>query len=246
MLRCIPGPVVITAGFIQKLPTQLVAAFRATLEEIQDASLLLHVVDASHTSAAAQVDAVNKVLKELDVVNVPTITVWNKVDACANPAAVAAVASRREGTVCVSALTGGGIDELLAAVGTRLEQAMVLVKVLIPYSQGDLVDEVHRSGVVKCAEYTEHGTEVEAHVPPGLAARLAPLRTDVTLSNGASNGSSFAVGRDGDEEVGWDSEEDEVLEFSPEEEAMLSLVFSDEDGDAVETEEDIEEGWVVS
>jgi len=71
----------VSVGFIQKLPTQLVAAFRATLEEIRDASLLLHVVDVSHPSAAAQVDAVNKVLKELEVVNVPSITVWNKVRA---------------------------------------------------------------------------------------------------------------------------------------------------------------------
>jgi len=67
-----------TVGFIQRLPTQLIAAFRATLEEIKDASLLLHVVDASHPNAAAQVDAVNKVLDELEVQNIPTLTVWNK------------------------------------------------------------------------------------------------------------------------------------------------------------------------
>jgi len=67
-----------TVGFIQSLPTQLIAAFRATLEEIKDASLLLHVVDASHPNAAAQVDAVNKVLDELEVQNIPTLTVWNK------------------------------------------------------------------------------------------------------------------------------------------------------------------------
>ena len=67
------------AGFIQKLPTQLVAAFRATLEEIKDASLLLHCVDVSHPNAAAQIEAVNAVLEELGVQNIPTLTVWNKV-----------------------------------------------------------------------------------------------------------------------------------------------------------------------
>lgn len=201
------------------MPTQLVAAFRATLEEIRDASLLLHVVDASHPSAAAQVDAVNKVLKDLEVVNVPTITVWNKVrlrlfivilfsifscqnrgaviisyinsifpsffsfslvqvDACADPVAVEAVASRRDGTVCVSALTGRGVESLLGQTAARLEEAMIPVQVLIPYSQGDLVDEIHRCGVVKATEYTAEGTEVCAHVPPSLASRLAVLAVD--------------------------------------------------------------------
>ncbi|KAL4857010.1 GTPase HflX [Chlorella vulgaris] len=165
-----------TVGFIQKLPTQLVAAFRATLEEIKEASLLLHVVDVSHPSAAAQIDAVNGVLADLGVENVPTLNVWNKVDACADPAVVRAVAERREQTVCVSGLTGEGLSELMERVSAKLQDSMVAVHVLIPYSQGELVDEIHRTGVVGSAEFGAAGTEVRAHVPLPLAQRLQPLR----------------------------------------------------------------------
>jgi GTP-binding protein HflX len=173
-----------TVGFIQKLPTQLVAAFNATLEEIKDAQLLLHVVDASHPSAAAQVDAVNSVLKDLGVINVPTLTVWNKLDACADPEAVAAVASRREGTVVVSGLSGEGVENLLGAVSTRLQNSMKSVRVLIPYAQGDLVEEIHRCGVVDEMEYTEGGALMQAHVPPNLASKLELLFIDLNNSNG--------------------------------------------------------------
>lgn len=161
-----------TVGFIQKLPTQLVAAFRATLEEIKDATMLLHVVDVSHPSAAAQVDAVNKVLEELEVRNIPTFTVWNKVDACANPDAVMDVASRRDGTVCISARECVGINDLLDMCSLQLQKAMVRMFVQIPYTHGDLVDEVHRAGVVLREEFTAIGTVLESHVPPTLAGRL--------------------------------------------------------------------------
>lgn len=171
-----------TVGFIQKLPTQLVAAFRATLEEIKDATLLLHVVDASHPSAAAQVDAVNKVLDDLEVQNIPSLTVWNKIDACANPEAVMSVANRRRETVCVSATESYGIDDLLDAIIEQLQKKMVQMNVLIPYTQGDLVDEIHRSGVVLREEYTEHGTMMHVHVPRQLAGRLESLHMDQLLT----------------------------------------------------------------
>eukprot|EP00889_Picochlorum_renovo_P004887 jgi/Picre1/31917/NNA_007265.t1 len=135
-----------TVGFIQKLPTQLVAAFRATLEEIKDATMLLHIVDASHPSAAAQVDAVNSVLEDLEVKNVPSLTVWNKIDACANPEAVMNVASRRQGTVCVSATENIGMGDLMDAIMEKLQKAMIPMSVRIPYSKGDLVDEIYRAG----------------------------------------------------------------------------------------------------
>ncbi|PSC70039.1 GTP-binding hflX [Micractinium conductrix] len=165
-----------TVGFIQKLPTQLVAAFRATLEEIRDAALLLHVVDVSHPSAPAQIDAVNQVLEELGVGNLPTLHVWNKVDACADPDVVRAVAGRREATVCISGLTGEGLPDLLERISAKLADSMVGVHVLIPYAQGELVDEIHRTGVVSSAEFGAAGTEVRAHVPLALAQRLGPLR----------------------------------------------------------------------
>lgn len=206
-----------TVGFIQKLPTQLVAAFRATLEEIKEAALLLHVVDASHPSAAAQVDAVNSVLKELGVINVPTLTVWNKLDACADPDAVAAVASRREGTVCVSGLSGDGIENLLGAVSTRLQNTMKSIRVLVPYAQGDLVEEIHRCGVVDEMEYTEAGALIQAHVPPNLASKLGPLIVDGGRDGvfGQQRDEDFGIvlGSNGSSvEDGWTEEELEELE----------------------------------
>jgi len=174
-----------TVGFIQKLPTQLVAAFRATLEEIKDASVLLHIVDASHPSAAAQVDAVNKVLEDLEVTNVPTLTVWNKLDACANPHAVKDVARRRKSTVCVSATERIGIEELLDMVVHQLQKAMIPLFVRIPYNKGDLVDEIHRSGVVLQEEFTSEGTVMEVHVPPNIAGKLDALTIDEDCYNSA-------------------------------------------------------------
>ena len=108
------GVVTDTVGFISKLPTQLVAAFSATLEEIKDASLLLHVVDISHSNVRGQVESVDAVLQELGVgEDIKRVLVWNKVDA-ALPAGREAVRAAAEsiGAVCVSALTGEGIDEL--------------------------------------------------------------------------------------------------------------------------------------
>lgn len=217
-----------TVGFIQKLPTQLVAAFRATLEEIRDASLLLHVVDVSHPNAAAQVEAVNHVLKELGVGALPTVTVWNKVDACADPDAVHAVAAARKDTVCVSGLTGEGLDTFLHVVANRLKDAMIKIHALVPYSQGDLVEEAHRCGVVESAEYTEHGTELIAHVPVSLAGRLEHLKVSSTnrvemvsggggknstnkLNGSSSNSSTTNNGRNGATNASVLSEEEEEL-----------------------------------
>lgn len=171
-----------TVGFIQKLPTQLVAAFRATLEEIKDATLLLHIVDASHPSAAAQVDAVNSVLEDLEVKNVPSLTVWNKIDACANPEAVMNVASKRQGTVCISATENIGMGDLMDAIMEKLQKAMIPMSVRIPYSKGDLVDEIYRAGVVLREEFSEEGTIMHVHVPPHIAGRLEEYQTTAASS----------------------------------------------------------------
>lgn len=99
-----------------------------------------------------------------------------QVDVCAEPDVVRAVAARREQTVCVSGLTGEGLPELVEAVSARMRDSMVAVHVLIPYSQGELVDEIHRTGVVAATEFGAAGTEVRANVPFALAQRLQPLR----------------------------------------------------------------------
>ena len=129
-------------------------------------------------------------------------------DACADPAAVAAVAARREGTVCVSALTGGGVSDLLASAAARLREAMVPVRVLIPYSAGDLVDEVYRAGVVRSAEYTDAGTEVRGHVPLALASRLAPLQIRGGEEGEEGEEESVEIAGEGSEDE-WETLEEE-------------------------------------
>ncbi|KAI8549604.1 hypothetical protein RHMOL_Rhmol06G0037900 [Rhododendron molle] len=135
-----------TVGFIQKLPTKLVAAFRATLEEISESSLLVHVVDISHPMAEQQIDAVDKVLLELDVASIPKLMVWNKVDKASDPLRIKFEAEKREDTVCISALSGDGLDEFCNAVQEKLK------------------------------EYTENGTLVRAFVPLRIARLLTPMR----------------------------------------------------------------------
>ncbi|XP_017981265.1 PREDICTED: GTPase HflX isoform X2 [Theobroma cacao] len=110
-----------TVGFIQKLPTTLVAAFRATLEEISESSLLVHVVDISHPLAEQHIDAVEKVLSELDVSAIPRLMVWNKVDRVSDPQRIKLEAERSEDVVCASALTGDGLQEFCNAVQEKLK-----------------------------------------------------------------------------------------------------------------------------
>ncbi|PNW71706.1 hypothetical protein CHLRE_16g665650v5 [Chlamydomonas reinhardtii] len=164
-----------TVGFIQKLPTELVAAFRATLEEIQDASIILHVVDISHPNAAAQNEAVMQVLTELGVDHIPIVTAWNKIDACSNPDEVRRIAAKRTRTVCISGMTGEGLEQLMEVLGGELEKAMVEVHALLPYSAGDLLNDLHTGGRVKNQEYKEDGVEVTAAAPKSLAGRLHSL-----------------------------------------------------------------------
>ncbi|GAQ89368.1 hypothetical protein KFL_005150010 [Klebsormidium nitens] len=168
-----------TVGFIQKLPTQLVAAFRATLEEISEASLLLHVVDVSHPMAGPQVAAVEAVLADLDVGHIPILTVWNKVDRVADPLRVIAQAMARENTVAISALTGYGLPAFLDCVEAMIKDTLVRVEAVVPYRNGDLLDVIHRLGVVESEEYLEEGTLVQAYVPLSLSRKLMPFRSQV-------------------------------------------------------------------
>ncbi|KAK1295621.1 GTP-binding protein [Acorus calamus] len=164
-----------TVGFIQKLPTTLVAAFRATLEEISESSLLVHVVDISHPLAEKQIEAVEGVLSELDVEAIPKLMVWNKVDNANDPQKLKAEAAKKN-VICISALTGDGIKEFLDAVQTKLKESLVRVEAFIPYDKGDILSTIHQIGVVERTEYMESGTLVRAHVPLPLARLLAPMR----------------------------------------------------------------------
>ncbi|KAJ7541315.1 hypothetical protein O6H91_10G054000 [Diphasiastrum complanatum] len=168
-----------TVGFIQKLPTQLVAAFRATLEEISDSSLILHVVDISHPMAEQQIKAVEGVLDELEVEHIPSLCIWNKVDKARDPAIMKAEAKRRSNVVCISALTGEGMQDFYDAIESKLKDLLVWIEAVVPYQKGDLVDTIHRLGIVEEEEYMNTGTLVKAHVPLGLSKQLLHLRQPV-------------------------------------------------------------------
>ncbi|MBA0691569.1 hypothetical protein Goari_009191 [Gossypium aridum] len=165
-----------TVGFIQKLPTTLVAAFRATLEEISESSLLVHVVDISHPLAEQQIDAVEKVLAELAVSEIPKLMVWNKVDKVTDPEKIKLEAERREDIVCISALTGEGLLEFCNAVQEKLKDSMVPVEAFVPFDKGELLSTIHQVGMVEKTEYTENGTFVKAFVPLRFARLLTPMR----------------------------------------------------------------------
>ncbi len=163
-----------TVGFIQKLPPDLVAAFRATLEEIHDAALLLHVVDITHPMAEAQMEAVEHVLDDLGVGHKPVIMAWNKIDQAEDPDAIREQAARYPDVVVISALTGEGLDDLLARIEAVLKAQLVPVEVEIPYTDGELLSLIHTQGTVEAEQYTTRGTRVQAAVPTWLFARLEP------------------------------------------------------------------------
>ncbi|KAG8654623.1 GTPase HflX [Manihot esculenta] len=165
-----------TVGFIQKLPTTLVAAFRATLEEISESSLLVHVVDISHPLAAQQIEAVERVLSELDVSSIPKLMVWNKVDRVSDPAKTKVEAEKRPDVACISALNGVGLQDFCMAVQEKLKDSMVWVEALIPFEKGDLLSTIHQVGMVERTEYMENGTLVKAYVPLRFARLLTPMR----------------------------------------------------------------------
>ncbi|HZY77125.1 MAG TPA: GTPase HflX [Jatrophihabitantaceae bacterium] len=163
-----------TVGFVRHLPTQLVEAFRSTLEEVADADLILHVVDASDADPEEQIRAVRTVLAEIDALGVPEQLVFNKVDT-ADPEVLLRLQRLAPDAVFVSAHTGEGIDALRDVIERRLPRPDVEVDVLLPYTRGDLVARVHQSAEVLGTEHTAEGTVLRARVDPSLAAALGPF-----------------------------------------------------------------------
>jgi GTPase len=161
-----------TVGFIQKLPTMLVAAFRATLEEIKEADLLVHVVDITSEAVIGQTRAVAQTLHEIGADEVPVVSALNKIDQLDEPERVNELLQHFPSSVGVSALTGEGVDLLLERVGTVLTEQMVDVTVRIPYSAGDLISLFHRYGTVESEEAVDDGLEIHGQVPVDIAGRL--------------------------------------------------------------------------
>jgi GTPase len=161
-----------TVGFIAKLPTDLVAAFRATLEELESADLLLHVVDVSSERASERADIVQGVLNELGVGDRPMLTIMNKADLLAESVErleQTRTEARAADCVVVSARLGWNIDELLERIEAMLERGFLRVRVRIPYDQTALVDLFHRRGTITTERHTETGTLITGSLPARFA-----------------------------------------------------------------------------
>ncbi len=169
-----------TVGFVRHLPTQLVEAFRSTLEEVVDADLLVHVVDGADADPLAQINAVRKVVGEVvaeyDVAAPRELLVVNKTDA-AGDLALAHLRRALPDAVFVSAHTGDGLDRLRLRMCELVEPTDAAVDVTIPYERGDLVARVHAEGRVEATEHTADGTRITGWVPMALAASLGEFVT---------------------------------------------------------------------
>jgi GTP-binding protein HflX len=170
-----PAVLTDTVGFVRHLPTQLVEAFRSTLEEVVDADLLVHVVDGSDVNPMAQINAVRQVISEViadhDGSPPPELLVVNKVDA-ASDLTLAKLRHGLPGAVFVSARTGEGIDDLRRRMTELAAPTDTAVDVVIPYDRGDLVARLHAGGRVQQEEHNADGTRIRARVPVALAASL--------------------------------------------------------------------------
>ena len=168
-----------TVGFIRFLPTQLVEAFRSTLEEVMAADVVLHVVDGSDPFPMEQIAAVNKVIgeisEEVGEQAPPEILVVNKIDQ-ADPVVLAELRSRLDDVVFVSAATGEGIEELESRLELFLNSLDERVVLQVPFHRGDVVARLHEYGTVLNEEYTEDGTRVDVRLPGVLAAELKEFR----------------------------------------------------------------------
>lgn len=163
-----------TVGFIQKLPTQIVAAFRATLEEIADADVLLHVVDTTHPQAAAQIESVEDTLAELELDHMPVVIALNKVDQLPVASDPKAGLTLNHLAVPVSAVTGQGLNELILVLEAEMERYLRPLHVLLPYNRGDLLAMLYGRGRVEHEEHTETGINIRARLPERLHAYFQP------------------------------------------------------------------------
>ena len=162
-----------TVRFVRSLPTQLVEAFRSTLEEVADADVILHVVDASHPDPEGQIRAVREVIADLDARRIPEIIVLNKADA-ADPFILERMRQREPNHIIVSARTGEGIDELKQKIADTIPRPSILVKLLVPYDHGEVISRLHSwDAEIKRTEFVSDGTFITALVREDVAAELS-------------------------------------------------------------------------
>jgi len=161
-----------TVGFLRKLPHTLIESFKATLEEVSEADLLIHVVDLGHPRVDEQMQAVDKVIKELGAFGKQTVTVFNKIDQLTNPELADTYPKRFPNSVAISALTGEGVGNLVRALQDALGAWRLRLRFKIPASESALIAEIHRVGHVLELRYEGNDATIIAHVPPDLAQKL--------------------------------------------------------------------------
>lgn len=158
-----------TVGFVRKLPTQIVEAFKSTLDVVVDADLLVHVVDAAAADPQGNIDAVRRTLDAIGASSVPELMVFNKIDLDPH---IDGLMSRFPGSVAVSAHLNTGIDELLEVISGHLRSMTELVELSIPYDRGDVLAQIHREGQVLTEAAGEQGIRVKARLDPDSKGRL--------------------------------------------------------------------------
>jgi len=160
-----------TVGFVRHLPHQLIDAFRSTLEEVEDADLIVHVVDGSHPDPFEQIRAVREVIAEIGGVDIPEIIAINKVDV-ADPAVIMQILRTEKNSYAFSARTGFGMEGLLLAIEKSLPVLMMEIDVTVPYGRGDLISAIHQRGEIISEEYVPEGTAIHARVDASLAQQI--------------------------------------------------------------------------
>lgn len=166
-----------TVGFIQKLPTTLIEAFKSTLDEINGSDLILHIVDISSDSFRDQMDAVHETLEQIDAQRIGRITVFNKIDALETEM-LQALQRRYPHAVFVSALTGQGIDDLLERMSAAAAAEDIMMEVVVPYSSGELVSLAHNKCSIISEEFNYNGTKLTMRVPRALANQFKPYENN--------------------------------------------------------------------
>ncbi len=176
-----------TVGFIQKLPTTLVAAFRATLEEIAEADLLIHVIDITHPQAHEQARAVYQTLTEINADHIPILTALNKIDSLKDPIHARDVLADYPSAVAISALTDEGIPELLEKAHAYLFEDYIPIQLVLPYQEGGLITLFHEQGQVERLENKSGGVEIQGRVPGRLLSYFQSYRRENNKSSSTDN-----------------------------------------------------------
>ena len=161
-----------TVGFIQKLPTTLVAAFQATLEEIAEADLLVHIIDISHPSSQGHAKSVIETLKDIDASQIPVITVLNKIDKLSSPNNAKEIIADFPNSVAISAFYGDGLPIMMDLIRNILYENMIPIEVRLPYNQGQLISLFHETGQIERIENERTTVLIKGRIPGRLLAQF--------------------------------------------------------------------------